>query len=185
MKSRRRCRFSRPSRSNWSSTCKPQGRSVSPSRCRCSGALGAVQPVSRNVPNLGPRVTIVDNHGEAHFPTRRALVQPSSWRRMGLRWTAMATSISARCRGPTGRKLSETSHGRIICARCRSSGRWYRSVNAQPTKFDLVIKPDYREGARPHGAADATRPRRRGDRIAGHFCCAARVPIGTKRRITF
>src|SRR5262249_26954500 len=83
---------------------------------------------------------------------------------MGLRWTATATSISARCRGPTGRKLSETSHGRIICARCTSSGRWYRSVNAQPAKFDLVIKPDYREGARPHGAADAACACRRGDR---------------------
>jgi hypothetical protein len=54
------------------------------------------------------------------------LVQPSSWRRMGLRWTATATSMSARCRGPTGRKLSETSHGRISCARCTSSGRWYK-----------------------------------------------------------
>src|SRR5262249_44099424 len=38
--------------------------------------------------------------------------------------------MSARCRGPTGRKLSETSHGRISCARCTSSGRWYRSANA-------------------------------------------------------
>jgi hypothetical protein len=28
------------------------------------GELGAVQPVSRNVPNLGPRVTIVDNAGK-------------------------------------------------------------------------------------------------------------------------
>jgi hypothetical protein len=56
----------------------------------------------------------------------RALVQPSSWRRMGLRWTATATSMSARCRGPTGRKLSETSHGLISCARCTSSGRWYK-----------------------------------------------------------
>jgi len=58
------------------------------------------------------------------------LVQPSSWRRMGLRWTAAATSMSARCRGPTGRKLSETSHGRISCARCTSSGRWYKKVLA-------------------------------------------------------
>src|SRR5262252_740787 len=60
----------------------------------------------------------------------RALVQPSSWRRMGLRWTATATSMLARCRGPTGRKLSETSHDQVICARCTSSGRWYRSANA-------------------------------------------------------
>jgi thiol-disulfide isomerase/thioredoxin len=28
------------------------------------GELGAVQPVSRNIPNLGPRVTIVDNTGK-------------------------------------------------------------------------------------------------------------------------
>src|SRR5262249_62282184 len=32
--------------------------------------------------------------------------------------------------GPTGRKLSETSHGRTSCVRCTSSGRWYRSANA-------------------------------------------------------
>src|SRR5215831_17855454 len=48
----------------------------------------------------------------------------------GLAWTATATSMSARCRGPTGRKLSETSHDQVICARCTSSGRWYRSANA-------------------------------------------------------
>jgi hypothetical protein len=28
------------------------------------GELGAVRPVSRNVPNLGPRVTNVDNKGK-------------------------------------------------------------------------------------------------------------------------
>ena len=60
----------------------------------------------------------------------QALVQPSFWRRMGLRWTATATSMSARCRGPTGRKPSETSRGRIICARCTSSGRWDRSARS-------------------------------------------------------
>ena len=36
----------------------------------------------------------------------------------------------------------------------------------QPTKFDLVDQPDHRQGARPRSAADAARPRRRGDRIA-------------------
>src|ERR1700738_116782 len=30
--------------------------------------------------------------------------------------------------GPTGRKPSETNRGRIICARCTSSGRWDRSA---------------------------------------------------------
>ena len=37
-----------------------------------------------------------------------------------------ARLMSAKCRGPTGRKLSETSHGQISCARCTSSGRWYK-----------------------------------------------------------
>jgi putative ABC transport system substrate-binding protein len=33
----------------------------------------------------------------------------------------------------------------------------------QPTKYELVIKPQDREGARPRRAADAARPRRRRD----------------------
>ena len=36
----------------------------------------------------------------------------------------------------------------------------------QPTKFDLVINLDHREGARPRRPADAARPRRRGDRMS-------------------
>jgi putative tryptophan/tyrosine transport system substrate-binding protein len=36
----------------------------------------------------------------------------------------------------------------------------------QPTKFDLVINFDRRQGARPHRAPDAARPRRRGDRMS-------------------
>ena len=35
----------------------------------------------------------------------------------------------------------------------------------QPTKFDLVLQPDHRAGARAHHSADAARPRRRGDRM--------------------
>ena len=35
----------------------------------------------------------------------------------------------------------------------------------QPTKFDLVINLNDRQGARPRRAADAARPRRRGDRM--------------------
>ena len=34
-----------------------------------------------------------------------------------------------------------------------------------PTKFELVDQPQDREGARPDRAADAARPRRRGDRM--------------------
>ena len=38
-----------------------------------------------------------------------------------------------------------------------------------PTKYELVDQPQDRQGARPHRAADAARPRRRGDRIATLF----------------
>jgi hypothetical protein len=54
-------------------------------------------------------------------------------------------------------------------------------VNAQPTKFDLVIKPDYREGARLHYSADAACPRRRGDRIEIPSAAVHWDAIGTKR----
>src|SRR5262249_802507 len=58
----------------WNNLHRPCGLFMPPGKCPVCyiGELGAVQPVSRNVPNLGPRVTIVDNTGEAHFPTRRA-----------------------------------------------------------------------------------------------------------------
>ena len=36
-----------------------------------------------------------------------------------------------------------------------------------PTKYELVDQPQDRQGARPRGAADAARPRRRGDRMMG------------------
>ena len=35
----------------------------------------------------------------------------------------------------------------------------------EPTKFELVHQPQDRQGARPRSAADAARPRRRGDRM--------------------
>src|SRR5215831_356796 len=60
---------------------------------------------------------------------------------MGLRWTTTATCMSARCRGPTGRKLSETSHGRISCARCTSSGRWYKKVHGIPCCCTARFQP--------------------------------------------
>jgi putative ABC transport system substrate-binding protein len=37
----------------------------------------------------------------------------------------------------------------------------------QSTKFEFVIQPANSQGARPRGAADAPRPRRRGDRMSG------------------
>ena len=65
----------------------------------------------------------------------RALARPISWRRTGSRWTAAATSMSARCRGPTGRKPSEISRDRIICDRCTNSGRWDRSARSGCAKL--------------------------------------------------
>ena len=47
----------------------------------------------------------------------------------------------------------------------------------QPTKFELVINFEDRQGARPRSAADAARPRRRGDRMR-----TARVHHAARRR---
>ena len=46
----------------WNNLHRPCGLFMPPGKCPVCyiGELGAVQPVSRNVPNLGPRVTIVD-----------------------------------------------------------------------------------------------------------------------------
>ena len=51
----------------------------------------------------------------------------------------------------------------------------------QPTKFELVINHEDRQGARPHRAALATRPRRRGDRIV-LFAAVHKSVCGTKRK---
>ena len=50
----------------WNNLHRPCGLFMPPGKCPVCyiGELGAVQPVSRNVPNLGPRVTIVDNTGK-------------------------------------------------------------------------------------------------------------------------
>src|SRR5262249_32424613 len=50
----------------WNNLHRPCGLFMPPGKCPVCyiGELGAVQPVSRNVPNLGPRVTIVDNMGK-------------------------------------------------------------------------------------------------------------------------
>src|SRR5215472_11359972 len=42
----------------------------------------------------------------------------------------------------------------------------------QPTKFEMVINPQDRQGARHRGASDAARPRRRGDRIRGRLAAS-------------
>ena len=52
----------------------------------------------------------------------------------------------------------------------------------QATKFELVINAPDRQDARPHRAADAARPRRRGDRIELLFAAVHESACGTKRR---
>ena len=44
-----------------------------------------------------------------------------------------------------------------------------------PTKYELVDQPQDRQGARPRRAADAARPRRRGDRMTTDFVAVHRV----------
>ena len=39
----------------------------------------------------------------------------------------------------------------------------------QPTKYEIGDQPQDRQGARPHRAAVAARPRRRGDRVMSGF----------------
>ena len=50
----------------WNNLFRPCGLFMPPGKCPICyiGELGPVQPVNRNIPNLGPRVTIVDNTGK-------------------------------------------------------------------------------------------------------------------------
>ena len=47
----------------------------------------------------------------------------------------------------------------------------------QATKFELVINAADRQDARPHRAADAARPRRRGDRMSAPGKAGAIQPV--------
>ena len=50
----------------WNNLHRPCGLFMPPGKCPVCyiGELGATEPISRNVPNLGPRVTIVDHTGQ-------------------------------------------------------------------------------------------------------------------------
>jgi hypothetical protein len=50
----------------WNNLHRPSGLFMPPGKCPICyiGEIGPAQPVNRNVPNLGPRVTIVDNTGK-------------------------------------------------------------------------------------------------------------------------
>ena len=67
----------------------------------------------------------------------------------------LRTQADQTCTGV--RRLTSTGFSRARSPpTCRSQ---------QPTKFELVINLQDRQGARPRSAADAARPRRRGDRV--------------------
>jgi hypothetical protein len=50
----------------WNNLHRPSGLFMPPGKCPVCyiGEIGPAQPVNRNVPNLGPRVTIVDHTGK-------------------------------------------------------------------------------------------------------------------------
>ena len=90
------------------------------------GEVGPAAAVSRDIPNLGPRVSIVDHEGRliGRLATRQpAPSSASSWRRMGSPSTGTATSMSARFPGLRGRRSIRASRTPPTCAPCRNSKR--------------------------------------------------------------
>jgi len=77
---------------------RPCGLFMPPGKCPVCyiGELGTA--VSRNAPNLGPRVTIVDNTGKRNFPTRRAWPGPRSNRVLGAAWACGGQPRRPLCR---------------------------------------------------------------------------------------
>jgi hypothetical protein len=148
----------------WNNLHRPCGLFMPPGKCPICyiGELGAVQPVSRNVPNLGPRVTIVDNTGKRIS------------RLGGLGPGLGPTEFLA----PHG--LAVDSHGDLYVGEVswtnwpqtfrdkqrpddlRSLHKFQKVVQERECAADEIRschKPDYREAAVAH------RTRRRGDRM--------------------
>ena len=110
----------------WNNLHRPCGIFMPPGKCPICyvGELGPVQPVNRDAPNLGPRVTIVDNTGKrlsrlGGLPP--AWASTSSWRRTACASTAAATCTWARSPGRNGRNCSPRTKCRTTCVRCANS----------------------------------------------------------------
>jgi len=111
----------------WNNLHRPCGIFMPSGKCPVCyiGELGPVQRVNRDAPNLGPRVTIVDHTGKRLARLGGRVWAPiSSWLRMDYVLTAVATSMSVRCRGRNGLSCSLVIPCRPICGRYGSSARW-------------------------------------------------------------
>ena len=113
----------------WNNLHRPCGLFMPPGKCPICyiGELGAVQPVNRNVPNLGPRVTIVDHTGKRIARLGRNGTGDRSDRVPG-----PARADGGLARRPLCRRgvvdqlaadLAQISRARKICDRCTNSGR--------------------------------------------------------------
>ena len=112
------------------------------------GELGPGMPVNRKVPNLGPRLSIVDAKGKRiarlggeNGPGHRGRQIPRAARhRAGFR---RATSMSAKSASPTGRPAFRTRRCRrrsAWSAACRSWRRsdWTRTQSGEPSRLRRV-----------------------------------------------
>ena len=109
----------------WNNLHRPSGLFMPQGKCPICyiGECGPVMGVNRASPNLGPRVSIVDNKGAllARFGDvdgRGQRAGRSSSRRTASRSIRAATSTSAKSRPPRGRSSSPTSPCRSRCTRC-------------------------------------------------------------------
>ena len=95
--------------------------------CSCPicyvGELGPATRTNRNYPNLGPRLSIIDNKGNllARIGGLHPGIGPQDYiGPHGLTVDSTATSTSARCRAPYGRNTSSTSRFPRMSASCAS-----------------------------------------------------------------
>ncbi|MFC7542915.1 peptidyl-alpha-hydroxyglycine alpha-amidating lyase family protein [Siccirubricoccus deserti] len=110
----------------WNNLHRPCSLFLGKGKCPCCyvGELGPALPVNIKAPNLGPRISVLSMEGKLLGRFGELGTEPGqSSRRMGLRWTAMATSMSVRSPIPPGRGTTTAGrHRRKACAACRSCG---------------------------------------------------------------